>query len=59
MPELQPALTHEGLKTPRAAALAGILFALLYSCSMILIRLSTSLRCLSSDEGAEGGCGNG
>lgn len=33
-------LTHQGLRTPRAAALAGILFALLYSVSIVLIRLS-------------------
>ena len=33
-------LTSAALKTPRAAAVAGILFALLYSASIILIRLS-------------------
>jgi hypothetical protein len=32
--------THEGLKTPRAAALAGILFAVLFSTSVVLVRLS-------------------
>jgi hypothetical protein len=40
MPDRQPRLTHEGLKTPRAAGLAGILFAVLYSSSIVLIRLS-------------------
>lgn len=34
------ALTDARLKTPRAAALAGILFALLYATSVILIRLA-------------------
>jgi len=33
-------LTDRRLKTPRAAAIAGILFAVLFSTSMILIRLS-------------------
>jgi hypothetical protein len=32
--------THERLKTPRAAALAGILFAVLFSTSVVLVRLS-------------------
>jgi hypothetical protein len=32
--------TRRSLKTPRAAALAGIIFALLYGASMVLIRLS-------------------
>jgi hypothetical protein len=36
----RPTLTHERLTTPRAAALAGILFALLYSGSVVLIRLA-------------------
>jgi hypothetical protein len=33
-------LTHHKLKTPRAAALAGILFTVLFSSSVVLIRLS-------------------
>ena len=33
-------LTHQKLKTPRAAALAGILFTVLFSSSFVLIRLS-------------------
>ena len=33
-------LTAPALKTPRAAAIAGILFAVLYGASLILIRLS-------------------
>lgn len=33
-------LTNRRLKTPRTAAIAGIVFALLYTTSMILIRLS-------------------
>jgi len=40
MPDAPLALTNERLKTPRAAALAGILFALLYSGSIVIIRLS-------------------
>ena len=40
MPDRQLASTDERLKTPRAAALAGILFAVLYSSSIVLIRLS-------------------
>jgi hypothetical protein len=34
-------LTRRKLKTPRAAAIAGILFALFYGSGMVLIRLST------------------
>jgi hypothetical protein len=37
MPELT--LTNQKLKTPRAAALAGILFAVLFSGSVVLVRL--------------------
>ncbi len=33
-------LTHQTLRTPRAAALAGILFAVLFSGSVVLVRLS-------------------
>jgi hypothetical protein len=40
MPDAPLALTHERLKTPRAAGLAGIFFAVLYSGSIVLIRLS-------------------
>jgi len=40
MPDAPIELTHEGLKTPRAAGLAGILFAVLFSSSIVLIRLS-------------------
>jgi hypothetical protein len=40
MPDGQLNLTHQKLKTPRAAALAGILFAVLLSSSVVLIRLS-------------------
>lgn len=40
MTEAQPPLTRRKLKTPRAAAVAGIIFALLYSASLVLIRLS-------------------
>jgi hypothetical protein len=35
-----PHLTDRRLRTPRAAALAGILFALLLGTSLILIRIS-------------------
>jgi hypothetical protein len=41
MPDEQLNLTHQKLKTPRAAALAGILFTVLFSSSVVLIRLST------------------
>jgi hypothetical protein len=40
MPDAPLALTNEGLKTPRAAGLAGILFAVLFASSIVLIRLS-------------------
>lgn len=40
MPDGQLTLTHQKLKTPRAAALAGIFFAVLFSSSVVLIRLS-------------------
>jgi hypothetical protein len=36
----QTSLTNAGLRTPRAAALAGILFALLFSISLVMIRLA-------------------
>jgi hypothetical protein len=36
----QLTFTSQKLKTPRAAALAGILFAVLFSSSVVLIRLS-------------------
>jgi hypothetical protein len=36
----QNSLTHQKLKTPRAAALAGILFTVLFTSSVVLIRLS-------------------
>jgi hypothetical protein len=34
------ASTHEGLKTPRAAGIAEILFAVLFSGSIVLVRLA-------------------
>jgi hypothetical protein len=40
MPGGQPNLTTQRLKTPRAAALAGILFTVLFTSSYVLIRLS-------------------
>jgi hypothetical protein len=40
MPDTPRTLTNQGLKTPRGAGLAGILFAVLYSGSIVLIRLS-------------------
>ncbi len=48
MTTIEPHLSTAVLKTPRAAAIAGILFALLYGASMILIRLS-----VPPDVGAE------
>jgi hypothetical protein len=40
MAETQVTLTRRELKTPRAAAIAGILFALLYGTGLVLIRTS-------------------
>ncbi|MGH7147652.1 MAG: hypothetical protein ACREOW_02720 [Thermodesulfobacteriota bacterium] len=40
MPDEQHTLMHPKLKTPRAAALAGILFAVLFIISVVLIRFS-------------------
>jgi hypothetical protein len=40
MADAQVALTRRRLRTPRAASVAGILFALLYGASLVLIRLS-------------------
>jgi hypothetical protein len=40
MPDGQLTLTSQKLKTPRAAALAGIIFAVLLTSSIVLIRLS-------------------
>ena len=40
MPDGQLNLTNQKLKTPRAAALAGILFTVLFSSSVVLIRVS-------------------
>jgi hypothetical protein len=40
MTSTQVTFTHKKLRTPRAAAIAGILFALLYASSMVLIRIS-------------------
>ena len=40
MTETHASLTRMKLKTPRAAAIAGILFALLYGAGLVLIRLS-------------------
>jgi hypothetical protein len=37
---LEPATTRQALKTPRAAAIAGIAFAVLLSVSLVLIRLA-------------------
>jgi hypothetical protein len=40
MTETRASLTRERLKTPRAAAIAGILFALLFGTGLVLIRIS-------------------
>lgn len=40
MPDSSAVTVRKRLKTPRAAAVAGILFALLYSASLVLIRIS-------------------
>ena len=43
-------MTRRSLTTPRAAAIAGVLFALLYGTSLVLIRLS-----IPADASADGG----
>jgi hypothetical protein len=40
MDSLEPATARQALKTPRAAAVAGIVFAVLLSVSLVLIRLA-------------------
>jgi len=49
MTETHASLTRKQLKTPRAAAIAGILFALLFGSGVILIRIS-----IPSDPATEG-----
>lgn len=48
MVNIQVSLTRRSLKTPRAAAIAGILFAMLYGTSLVLIRIS-----IPSDQAAD------
>ena len=48
MTEVSVSLTRKRLTTPRAAAIAGILFALLYGTSLVLVRIS-----IPSDPAAE------
>ena len=42
MTETQISLTRQALKTPRSAAIAGIIFAVIYGASMVLINVSLS-----------------
>jgi hypothetical protein len=42
MTETQVTLTRQALKTPRSAAIAGIIFAVLYGASMVLLNVSLS-----------------
>ena len=42
MTETQVSLTRQALKTPRSAAIAGIIFAILYGTSMVLLNISLS-----------------
>ena len=42
MTETQVTLTRQALKTPRSAAIAGIIFAVLYGASMVLMNISLS-----------------
>jgi hypothetical protein len=42
MTEKQGTLTRQALKTPRSAAIAGIIFAVLYGASMVLLNISLS-----------------
>jgi hypothetical protein len=49
IPEQKAHISYRRLRTPRAAAIAGIIFALLYSASYILIQIS--LPAVSPDTG--------
>ena len=40
MTDRQPHLSRRSLETPSAAAIAGILFAVLYGASLVLVRVS-------------------
>lgn len=51
MTETQPILARRSLTTPRSAAVAGILFAALYTTSLVLIRLAIPVE-LTADNGA-------
>ena len=42
MTETQISLTRQALKTPRSAAIAGIIYAVLYGASMVLLNISLS-----------------
>jgi hypothetical protein len=42
MTETQVTMTRQALKTPRSAAIAGIIFAVLYGASMVLLNVSLS-----------------
>jgi len=42
MTDTQVSLTRQALKTPRSAAIAGIIFAVLYGTSMVLLNISLS-----------------
>ena len=42
MTETQVTLSRQALKTPRSAAIAGIIFAVLYGASMVLLNISLS-----------------
>jgi len=42
MTETQISLTRQALKTPRSAAIAGIIFAVIYGASMVLLNVSLS-----------------
>jgi hypothetical protein len=49
MPEQKAHISYRRLRTPRAAAIAGIIFALLYSAGYILIQIS--IPAISTDTG--------
>ena len=51
-------LSDRALRTPRAAAIAGILFALLFSTSWVLIRLSIPAEALEASDWIEQQAGN-
>ena len=44
---------HAQLKTPRSAAIAGVLFSILFSSSFWLLRLSIPVNCMRAVHGSK------